>query len=131
MFPKSRGFNRVLSVFLAFFTALTLTGCERIPPEAADALRAVPSLLSRVADALDDLAGQLDTWLDAMTSDPLPVPEESSFAVHFIDVGQADCALVACDGAYMLIDGGNAEDSDLVFSYLKNHGQRICPRESS
>ena len=95
MFPKSRGFNRVLSVFLAFFTALTLTGCESIPPEAADALRAVPSLLSRVADALYDLAGQLDTWLDAMTSDPLPVPEESSFAVHFIDVGQADCALVA------------------------------------
>ena len=40
----------------------------------------------------------------------------------FIDVGQADCALVACDGAYMLVDGGNAEDSDLVFSYLKNHG---------
>ena len=122
MLSKSRGFNHVLSFFLAFFTALTLTGCESIPPETADALRVVPALLSRAADVLDDLAGQLDAWLDGMTAASLPVPEESSFAIHFIDVGQADCALVACDGAYMLIDGGNAEDSDLVFSYLKKHG---------
>lgn len=48
--------------------------------------------------------------------------EESSFAVHFIDVGQADSALVVCDGHYMLIDGGNAEDSDLVYSYLEQQG---------
>ena len=44
--------------------------------------------------------------------------EGSSFQVHFIDVGQADSALVICDGHYMLIDGGNAGDSDLVFAYL-------------
>ena len=44
--------------------------------------------------------------------------EEGSFAVHFIDVGQADDDLVMCDGHYMLIDGGNAEDYDLVYSYL-------------
>ena len=48
--------------------------------------------------------------------------EEGSFAVHFIDVGQADAALVMCDGHYMLIDGGNAEDSDLVYAYLEQHG---------
>lgn len=42
--------------------------------------------------------------------------------VHFIDVGQADAALVICDGHYMLIDGGNAEDSDLVYAYLEQHG---------
>ena len=51
------------------------------------------------------------------------VPEEgSSFAVHFIDVGQADAALVVCDGHYMLIDGGNAADSDLIYAYLKEQG---------
>ena len=38
---------------------------------------------------------------------------DSSFEVHFIDVGQADAALVLCDGKTMLIDGGNAEDSSL------------------
>ena len=35
----------------------------------------------------------------------------AAFTVHFIDVGQADAALVLCDGKDMLIDGGNAEDS--------------------
>ncbi len=46
------------------------------------------------------------------------IPDSSNFQVHFIDVGQADCALVICDGQTMLIDGGNAEDSDLVYAYL-------------
>lgn len=49
------------------------------------------------------------------------IPENSSFEVHFIDVGQADSALVLCDGKAMLIDGGNVADSDLVYTYLKNH----------
>lgn len=48
-------------------------------------------------------------------------PENSTFAVHYIDVGQADAALVLCDGKAMLIDGGNAEDSNLIYSYLKSH----------
>ncbi len=52
------------------------------------------------------------------TEDPGPadtpspeIPNNSSFEVHYIDVGQADAALVLCDGQAMLIDGGNAEDS--------------------
>ena len=53
-----------------------------------------------------------------------PPAEGGAFEVHFIDVGQADAALVACDGRYMLIDGGNAEDSDLVYAYLERHGAK-------
>ena len=49
------------------------------------------------------------------------IPLESTFEVHFIDVGQADAALVLCDGHAMLIDGGNSGDSSLIYSYLKNH----------
>ena len=45
----------------------------------------------------------------------------SAFEVHFIDVGEADAALVLCEGKAMLIDGGNPEDSDLIYTYLKNH----------
>lgn len=122
MFPRFRGLNRVIPFFLAILMALTLTGCDEIPPQAVQHLRIVPQLISRTADALDDLAQRLNDWLDERTAQTVPVPEDSSFAVHFIDVGQADCALVMCDGAYMLIDGGNAEDSDLVFSYLKTRG---------
>ncbi len=51
-----------------------------------------------------------------------PPAAGGSLEVHFIDVGQADAALVICDGHYMLIDGGNAEDSGLVYAYLKEHG---------
>ena len=51
-----------------------------------------------------------------------PVEAGGAFEVHFIDVGQADSALVICDEHYMLIDGGNAEDSDLVYAYLERHG---------
>ena len=47
--------------------------------------------------------------------------EGSTFEIHFLDVGQADAALVLCDDEAMLIDGGNAEDSDLIYSYLKTH----------
>lgn len=42
--------------------------------------------------------------------------------IHFIDVGQADCALLECDGKFMLIDGGNVGDGQLVVSYLKQMG---------
>ena len=48
-------------------------------------------------------------------------PADSSFAIHFIDVGQADAALILCDGKAMLIDGGNAADSNLMYTYLKKH----------
>ena len=46
-------------------------------------------------------------------------PAESTFNIHFIDVGQADAALVECDGHYMLIDGGNKADSNLIYAVLK------------
>ena len=35
---------------------------------------------------------------------PSDIPENSNFEVHFIDVGQADSALIECDGETMMID---------------------------
>lgn len=46
----------------------------------------------------------------------------NGLTVHFIDVGQADCALLECDGEFMMVDGGNVEDGQLVVSYLKQMG---------
>ncbi len=54
-------------------------------------------------------------------SGPKMPSEGSEFAVHFIDVGQADAALVICNGKTMLIDGGNTDSSNLMYSYLKTH----------
>ena len=56
------------------------------------------------------------------TPTPQTPPEKSTFSVHFIDVGQADAALVECDGHYMLIDGGNKGDSNTIYSVLKKAG---------
>ena len=50
------------------------------------------------------------------------VDGNGSLEVHFIDVGQADASLILCEGKSMLIDGGNPEDSSLIYSYLKKHG---------
>ena len=50
---------------------------------------------------------------------PSYIPENSNFEVHFIDVGQADSALIECDGETMMIDGGNVADSNVVAAYLK------------
>ena len=58
----------------------------------------------------------------------LPAWEETGadalgdLTVHFIDVGQADCALVEYQEQYLLIDGGNREDGQLVVSYLEQQG---------
>lgn len=61
----------------------------------------------------------------AIRIDPAQSGEPGSgdgLTIHFIDVGQADCALLECGGAYMLIDGGNREDGQLVVSYLEQQG---------
>lgn len=50
------------------------------------------------------------------------LPEGSTFEIHFFDVGEADSALVECDGHYMLIDGENPGSSSFLYSYLQSHG---------
>ena len=54
--------------------------------------------------------------------EPIPTVSGEGLWVHYLDVGQADCALLKCDGEYILIDGGNVEDSNLVVSYLEQSG---------
>lgn len=47
---------------------------------------------------------------------------QDTLTVHFIDVGQADCALLECGGEFALIDGGNYDDREKVVAYLQNQG---------
>ena len=39
--------------------------------------------------------------------------------VHFLDVGQGDCAVVLCDGEAMVIDGGPRAASQYVYTYIR------------
>lgn len=58
--------------------------------------------------------------LPSQDSAPLPVGDQL-LTIHFIDVGQADAALLQLGDAAMLIDGGNVADSDLIVSYLGDY----------
>ena len=97
--PKTVGGEAKLKLgLLALCLALLMAGCAA-PASAAPGPAASP------ARDTADMPG-----------------EESSFSVHFIDVGQADAALVECDGHFMLVDGGNRGDSDVIYTVLKKAG---------
>lgn len=55
-------------------------------------------------------------------SDTKTEADAGNLQIHFIDVGQGDATLIACDGHYMLIDAGNNNKGTAVWSYLKNQG---------
>lgn len=102
MQTKHEFLRRTAAVIAAFIT-LTFTGCGQIP-ESPGSLPVSGVVSETTAQSGQETAG---------------VSESGSFTVHFIDVGQADSALVTCDGHSMLIDGGNADDSNLVYSVLQ------------
>lgn len=58
----------------------------------------------------------------SLTDPPAPTAPPSTLTVRFIDVGQADAALIECDRHFMLIDGGNKADSQIIYTVLKNSG---------
>lgn len=102
MQTKHEFLRRTAAVIAAFIT-LTFTGCGQTP-ESPGSLPVSGVVSETTAQSGQETAG---------------VSENGSFTVHFIDVGQADSALVTCDGHSMLIDGGNADDSNLVYSVLQ------------
>jgi competence protein ComEC len=102
MQTKHEFLRRTAAVIAAFFT-LTFTGCGQTP-ESPGSLPVSGVVSETTAQSGQETAG---------------VSEGGSFTIHFIDVGQADSALVTCDGHSMLIDGGNADDSNLVYSVLQ------------
>ena len=49
-------------------------------------------------------------------------PNADTFTVHFIDVGQADCMLLECNGIYAVIDGGYDTTGSVTVEYLQQQG---------
>ena len=45
-------------------------------------------------------------------------PSPPGIEVHFLDVGQGDCAIVLCGGEAMVIDGGPVSASSKVYAYI-------------
>ena len=64
----------------------------------------------------------------AQTEEPSAAAEETAeeeekdlLEVWFLDVGQADAAVIVCGEHAMMIDGGNAADSSYVYRFLADH----------
>ena len=68
------------------------------------------------------ISTETETPTETTQDQPVVPPANSTFSVKFIDVGQADAALIECDGHYMLIDGGSKIDSSRMYTILKNTG---------
>ena len=49
----------------------------------------------------------------------VPAIALADLEVHFLDVGQGDCAVVLCDGEAMVIDGGPRASSGTVYRYIR------------
>ena len=50
------------------------------------------------------------------------ISKYNELIVKFIDVGQADSILISCGGESLLIDGGNKEDSQKLYTVLRDAG---------
>ena len=69
---------------------------------------------------IEGMPTQIPTMEPALTMTAAPTePPVSELTVHFVDVGQADAAILQCEDDTMIIDGGNVADSSLIVAYLK------------
>ena len=133
--------KRLLPLFLAVILCFTFVGCSEAndhTPQTEAPSEAIMQIEteSSTAPTEETTSSAEETTTTAMpetTDQPSAIPTtppavaeqlpaDSTFSVHYIDVGQADAALVECDGHYMMIDGGNKADSSLIYSVLKNTG---------
>ena len=84
------------------------------------------NLLSRLVPLLLALAVLAGCTLDAQPTAPAQTAQSAESApeltVWYIDVGQGDSALLESEGEYLLIDGGERENSSLLVSFLEKQG---------
>lgn len=130
--------GKALSIILGI--VLFILGMALVPP-AENTKTNTPDRITPVSDtseqssesaATTDTATKVVTIIDVTntttatteaaltTTTETTLPEDSTFSIHYIDVGQGDAALVECDGHYMLIDGGYPDNSSKIYTILKN-----------
>lgn len=138
---KTKTKNVLLWVITAMVTLLTFSGCmsDAVDSGAVQAestlsvqesydTTELTDIITEISDTAEINAAQTEGQIIELSKKQVTAKNtaaknkksvKSTFSIHFIDVGQVDAALVECDGHYMLIDGGNKEDSDLIYSVLK------------
>ena len=108
--------KRIFALFLALLLTLTsITGCINLDPSLIEENTTV----TEESETVSETESESESKSEVQTPSADDIPLGATLSVHFIDVGQADAALVLCAGKAMLIDGGNKADSDLIYTYLK------------
>lgn len=124
----------------AIVTLLALIGIAGVPKtEPAVSAEVIPTPTTAIERSLDETANSENDLLNAalieaspeitaavatpeVTAEPTPiVPKDSYFKIYFLDVGEGDCSVIICDDEAMIIDGGSASKSDLVYSFLRKN----------
>ncbi|MFI3237427.1 MAG: ComEC/Rec2 family competence protein [Lachnospiraceae bacterium] len=129
--------KRLICISLAMSMMLFQVGCSdaklakeilNVVVEEADIdidLDQIEGVVDAVTSALEESAATdtiAEVESEVLVESSTVISEDGEFMVHFIDVGQADAALIMCDGEYMLIDGGNVDDSSLIVAVIESYG---------
>ena len=142
--------KKFLSITLALLLVLSFSACssverieEMISASSSKIENVLGSILSEIEKEISSSASSVKDFVSSFdkegedenedeegeTPKKESVKEEDredesvgSLTIQYIDVGQADAALVECNGEYLLIDGGNRGDSDVLYAILKRKG---------
>lgn len=129
--------KKIFALFLVFAMVLSFAGCtgDNIAPSTegsslnptCDTTQVPNNPTVGTQDETPTIpenttVGDTTTYETISDSNKPSTNTNSTFSIHFIDVGQADSALVECDSHYMLIDGGNKADSNVIYSVLQKAG---------
>lgn len=124
----------VILLFLASFATMpasnvTETGADPVEtetklPETEAAETEVTEAEAAEAEEITEqtLAAVGRSEIETNAAEDAEEPEESELTVHFLDIGQGDATLIACDGEYMLIDAGDNDKGTAVQNYLTKQG---------
>lgn len=122
--------KRIIASLLVL--ALLLTGCASLPDTPTDPSEPTTGGSVNATDGTDDPTNGTEIPTDGPdgptdgTETPTDGPDDpteagkDTFYSHFIDVGQADCALLKVGDCDILIDGGNVDDGPDVVAYLQS-----------
>lgn len=131
--------KRFLGIIFAFAFLFSLTACspaekleDFLESHASEIEEALGPVISEIEKEMFSVSSYVEDFIvpdrkeDEDSEDEKDDEDEKkdkepigTLTIQYVDVGQADAALVECDGEYLLIDGGNRGDSDILYSILK------------
>lgn len=85
-------------------------------------LAAAFGYLYESSEPFRDFVNDLGIFTEDAPTAPFIDPNGQEMAIHFIDVGQGDAALLQTSSGSVLIDCGESDQGSVVVSYLKSQG---------